>query len=296
VWDGQWFKRAFFDNGQALGAQANEEAKIDLIAQAWSVLSGVASPARQLQAMASVDAHLVDHELGLIRLLTPPFAHADPSPGYIQAYPPGVRENGGQYAHAGVWAVMAAARLAGQAPASEAGTELWQNRAFHYFTCLSPAHRASHPTWRLSYGLEPYVMAGDVYSEAPWAGRGGWSWYTGSAAWMHRAAIESIFGLSLHGVVQGPKQLSLSPCLPTHWPRAEMVLQREGKRMRFILIRATPAHALAMALAPTGEGSGAPMAKAETLSGARLLRPAQVIDWGQLPAESCFVVPLLQAP
>jgi len=287
VWDGQWFTRAFFDNGQALGSAQQNECRIDLIAQAWSVLSGVASLSRQTQAMASVDAHLVDHEHGLIRLLTPPFAHADPSPGYIQAYPPGVRENGGQYAHAGVWAVMAAARLAHQSDTPE----LWQNRAYHYFTCLSPAHRASHPRWRESYGLEPYVMAGDVYSEAPWAGRGGWSWYTGSAAWMHRAAIESIFGLSLGGVVQGPKHLSLNPCLPTHWPRAEMVLQREGRRMRFILIRATPAHALATALQPAG-----PMATAETLSGARLLRPAQVIDWGLLPAESCFVVPLLQAP
>ena len=291
VWDGQWFTRAYFDNGQPLGSDSQSEGRIDLIAQAWSVLSGVASLSRQTQAMASVDARLVDHDLGLIRLLNPPFAHADPSPGYIQAYPPGVRENGGQYAHAGVWAVMAVARLAGK---SEEPT-LWQNRAYHYFTCLSPAHRASHPTWSQSYGLEPYVMAGDVYSEAPWQGRGGWSWYTGSAAWMHRAAIESLFGLSLSGVVKGPRHLSLSPCLPTHWPRAELLLKREGRHMRFILIRATPAEALTMAMHPAAESS-ASTTTAETLKGARLLRPGQVIDWGLLPPDSCFVVPLLAAP
>ncbi|MDP1789077.1 MAG: carbohydrate-binding protein, partial [Methylibium sp.] len=180
AWDGRWFKRAFFDDGQPLGSSDNTEARIDLIAQAWAVLSGAATPDTQHQAMAAAEAHLVDADAGLIRLLDPPLAQSRPSAGYIQAYPPGVRENGGQYSHAGIWALMAQARLG-----PERG-----DLAYRYFRYLSPAHRAIHPTRGAAYGIEPYVMAADVYSQAPYVGRGGWSWYTGAAAWMHRAAIE----------------------------------------------------------------------------------------------------------
>ena len=166
---------------------------------------------RQAQALAAVQAHLVDTEGGLTRLLHPPLALAEPSAGYIQAYPPGVRENGGQYAHAAVWALMAQASqaktLADPGPALDLA---WQT-----FVQLSPAHRAAHPTQGPVYGLEPYVMAGDIYTAAPWVGRGGWSWYTGAAAWLHRAALESILGLQLDALM-----LRVTPGLPSHWPQA----------------------------------------------------------------------------
>ncbi|MCM2341396.1 glucoamylase family protein, partial [Rhodoferax sp.] len=269
AWDGQWFKRAFFDNGQALGAKDNPEARIDLIAQAWSVLSHAAPLDRQQMAMAAVQAHLVDANAGLIKLLDPPLVNAVPSAGYIQAYPPGVRENGGQYSHAGVWALMAQAQLAAQDPDSSQAGDL----AYRYFTYLSPAHRASHPARGPAYGLEPYVMAGDVYSQAPYVGRGGWSWYTGAAAWLHRAAIESLFGLS-----QRAQTLSFTPCLPSHWPKAELTLVRGQRSMRFILVRASAADALQAAAVP----------------GAQLLQAGEALHWLELTGSSCFVIPLQQ--
>jgi cyclic beta-1,2-glucan synthetase len=262
-WDGGWYRRAFFDDGQPLGANTNAEARIDLIAQSWAVLSHAARPERQRTALAAMDKLLVDREAGLIRLLDPPLQHAVPSAGYIQAYPPGVRENGGQYTHAGVWALMA------QAQAGDA------ERAWRYFTCLSPAHRAAHPTQGPAYGIEPYVVAGDVYSQPPYVGRGGWSWYTGAAAWLHRAAIESIFGLQ-----QGAEDLSFQPCLPPHWPQAELTLVRDGRTMHFLLVRADDASALAAAAA------------ANLPTAAQVLRPGQLLRWTSLGAVSGFVVPL----
>ena len=271
AWDGQWFKRAFFDDGQALGSQANAECRIDLIAQAWSVLSGVGEPDLQRRALAAVQAQLVDSEAGLIRLLAPPFAHAVPSPGYIQAYPPGVRENGGQYTHAGVWALMAQAEYDRHSPIPGASGDL----VYSYFTYLSPAHRASHPARGPVYRLEPYVVAGDVYSQPPYVGRGGWSWYTGSAAWLHRAAIESICGLHLEA-----QTLHFEPCLPAHWPRVELTLRRDGRSMRFILIRALRSEAL----------------DAAEIQGAQLLLPGQPLAWPDLAPDACFVIPLLRDP
>ncbi|RZL07424.1 MAG: carbohydrate-binding protein, partial [Rubrivivax sp.] len=228
AWDGEWYQRAFFDDGSPLGSHTQPEARIDLIAQAWSVLSGQAPAERQRQAMEAVEACLVDTDAGLLQLLTPPLAHALPSAGYIQAYPPGVRENGGQYSHAGVWALMAAARLASASPANREA----QDTPYRYFTYLSPAHRAAHPQRGAVYGVEPYVMAADVYSQPPYVGRGGWSWYTGAAGWLHRAALESILGLRLES-----HALWFEPCLPSHWPEAGIDLQREGRSMRFDLIR-----------------------------------------------------------
>ena len=268
AWDGQWFKRAFFDDGQALGSQANAEARIDLIAQAWAVLSNATPAGLQHKALAAVDAHLVDHEAGLIRLLDPPLVHASPSAGYIQAYPPGVRENGGQYSHAGVWALMAQAEAARRFP----DARFHSDRVYRYFTYLSPAHRARHPTHGAAYGLEPYVMAGDVYSQPPYVGRGGWSWYTGAAAWLHRAGIESIFGLR-----QDAHELTFTPCLPSHWPQAELTLVRAGRSMRFILIRSDASAALA----------------ATSRWNAQLLRPGQPLNWTGLALDhTCFVIPL----
>jgi cyclic beta-1,2-glucan synthetase len=273
AWDGQWFKRAFFDDGQALGSQANAEARIDLIAQAWAVLSKAAAPDLQRKAMAAAQAHLVDPDAGLIRLLDPPLAHAQPSAGYIQAYPPGVRENGGQYSHAGIWALMAQAELAQTEPdAAQAG-----DLVYRYFTYLCPAHRARHPTHGAVYGIEPYAVAGDVYTQPPYVGRGGWSWYTGAAAWLHRAAIESIFGLQ-----QTADKLCFTPCLPSHWPQAELTLRREGRTLRFILVRAAPRAALAVA------------AQSAAVPDVQLLRPGQWLHWpGLTTAHACFVIPLL---
>lgn len=267
AWDGQWFKRAFFDNGQPLGSHTNMEARIDLIAQTWAVLSGAATPPRQDAAMDAVESHLVDHAAGLIHLLDPPLAHAEPSAGYIQAYPPGVRENGGQYSHAGVWALMAQAAQARKRPAPSTEDDL----AYRYFTYLSPAHRARHTTHGAAYLLEPYAMAGDVYTQPPYVGRGGWSWYTGAAAWLHRAAIGSIFGLQ-----QGAQTLCFTPCLPSHWARAELTLRRDGRSMRFILLR----------------GSAESAVEAAAEMDAHLLRAGESLDWRVLGPSSCFVIPV----
>ena len=210
-WDGAWFRRAFFDNGAPLGSDANEECRIDLIAQAWAVLSNASTPAFTRSAMLAMGNQLIDEQAGLLRLLDPPFAHSANNPGYIQAYPPGVRENGGQYSHAGVWAMMAQA-LSGDSEGA------WRS-----FEALSPAHRSTHPGRASVYEIEPYVMAGDVYSAPPYVGRGGWSWYTGSAGWMHRAALETLLGLAVQ-----PGRLSLSPRLPAHWPAVQIRLKLQG--------------------------------------------------------------------
>jgi cyclic beta-1,2-glucan synthetase len=273
AWDGRWFKRAFFDDGQALGSHDNAEARIDLIAQAWSVISGAAPVDMQRTALAAVEEILVDHEAGLIRLLDPPLAKAVPSAGYIQAYPPGVRENGGQYSHGAVWALMAQAALARGSAAGAAASDT----PYRYFTYLSPAHRALHPTHGAAYGIEPYVMAGDVYTQPPYVGRGGWSWYTGAAAWMHRAAVESIFGLRL-----GAQELSFQPCLPASWQQAEITLRRDGRSMRFILIRAASRAAL--------QATAAVRANQD----AQLLRPGQPLNWPALAPDTCFVIPLME--
>jgi cyclic beta-1,2-glucan synthetase len=270
AWDGHWFKRAFFDDGTPLGSQVNAEARIDLIAQAWSVLSGVAPADLRQQALSAMDENLVDHTNGLIRLLDPPFAQAVPSAGYIQAYPPGVRENGGQYSHAGVWALMAQARERALAPVDSRE----RDTPYRYFKYLSPAHRAANPEQGLLYGIEPYVMAGDVYSHAPYVGRGGWSWYTGAAAWMHRAAVEAIFGLTL-----GARELRFNPCMPLDWYHAGLTLVRDGRTMRFILIREAAPSAVEAA-----QGFVADVT---------LLLPGEPLSWTGLPESSCFVVPLL---
>ena len=267
AWDGEWYTRAFFDNGEPLGSRVNAEARIDLIAQAWSVLSDAGSGARQRIAMASMDSLLVDPALGLVKLLDPPLARAVPSAGYIQAYPPGVRENGGQYNHGAVWALMAQAELSRRIERPAVENDL----AYRYFTYLSPAHRASHPVHGAAYAIEPYVMAGDVYTQPPYAGRGGWSWYTGSAAWMHRAAVESIFGLQMRA-----GQLTLHPCFPSHWPRAELRLRRGARTLRLVLVR----------------GATEAAHEAAELGSVPLLAPGHSVSWDGLATESCFVVPL----
>jgi cyclic beta-1,2-glucan synthetase len=205
AWDGEWYLRATFDDGSPLGSKANTEARIDSLPQSWAWLSGGGDRDRAAQALESAWRRLVREEEGLVLLFEPPFDQAEPSPGYIKGYPPGVRENGGQYTHAAVWLAMAMAR-------SGDGS-----RAAKILRLLNPIERArDHETaWR--YGIEPYVAAADVYGLPGWIGHGGWSWYTGSGAWMYRAWVEEILGLNVRG-----ETLRLDPTLPGWWDGFQM--------------------------------------------------------------------------
>jgi cellobiose phosphorylase len=214
AWDGEWYRRAYFDDGTPLGSSENSECRIDSIAQSWSVLSGAAPPERARQAMASLDAHLVKREAGLVQLLDPPFDHMQPSPGYIQGYVPGVRENGGQYTHAAIWAAMAFAELGDAA------------KAWELFELINPVRHGDAEALA-TYRVEPYVVAADVYGVAPHVGRGGWTWYTGSAGWMYRLVTESLLGLH---VEEG--ELRLAPRLRPGWSGYEMELRHGGARYR----------------------------------------------------------------
>ncbi|HEX7088941.1 MAG TPA: hypothetical protein VF192_02325, partial [Longimicrobiales bacterium] len=201
-WDGEWYRRAFYDDGTPLGSAASDECRIDAIAQAWAVLSGVAAPARARQALDAADRHLVSEDEGMIRLLTPPFDRTPKDPGYIKGYVPGVRENGGQYTHGALWVVAAFAAL-GRA-----------DRAARLLEMLSPVSHARTPEQVERYKVEPYVVAADVYAAEPHVGRGGWTWYTGSAGWLFRVGLESVLGLR---VVRG-REAVLRPCIPADWP------------------------------------------------------------------------------
>lgn len=215
AWDGNWYCRAFDDEGRPWGSHASEECRIDSLAQSWAVMAGVAAPARATRAMQAVEAQLIDRDKRLVRLLTPPFARTLRDPGYIKAYPPGVRENGGQYTHAAVWVGWAYADL-GDADA-----------ALRVFDLLNPIHHARTPEAAERYRVEPYVLAADVYDGDPYAGRGGWTWYTGSAAWLWRFAIERVIGLRLD---EG--RLRIEPCLPTSWPSVRVRLRTPGGTLR----------------------------------------------------------------
>ncbi|OGR24718.1 MAG: cyclic beta 1-2 glucan synthetase, partial [Desulfobacterales bacterium RIFOXYA12_FULL_46_15] len=199
-WDGGWYRRAYFDDGTPLGSSINPECRIDSISQSWSVLSGAGSRERSHQAMEALDEHLVSREHGLVRLLDPPFDKSTLNPGYIKGYVPGVRENGGQYTHAAIWASMAFARLGDR------------RRAWELFTLINPINHARSAAEVHVYKVEPYVVAADVYAAPPHMGRGGWTWYTGSAAWMYRLIIESLLGLTLE-----KDKLRLTPCIPPDW-------------------------------------------------------------------------------
>ncbi|MEO5813315.1 MAG: glucoamylase family protein, partial [Rhodanobacter sp.] len=204
-WDGAWYRRAYFDDGTPLGSHTNLECRIDSIAQSWSVLSAAAPPARQRQAMASLDAHLVRRDAGLVQLLDPPFDKSPLDPGYIKGYVPGVRENGGQYTHAAIWATMAFATLGDS------------SRAWELLRMINPVNHGSDPERMDIYKVEPYVVSADVYAVAPHVGRGGWSWYTGSAGWMYRLMVESLLGLHLEAA-----RLRFAPVLPTEWEGFEL--------------------------------------------------------------------------
>ena len=201
AWDGNWYRRAWYDNGVMLGSAQNEECRIDSISQSWSVLSGAGDRERSRQAMSALDSHLVRRDARLIQLLDPPFDKTPEDPGYIRGYVPGVRENGGQYTHAAIWTIMAFAELGDH------------ERAWELLRLINPIHHANSAERLAVYKIEPYVVAADVYGVAPHTGRGGWSWYTGSAGWMYRLMIESLLGLKREG--QG---LRIKPCIPADWP------------------------------------------------------------------------------
>ena len=200
AWDGEWYRRAYFDNGEPLGSHLNQECQIDSLPQSWSVISGAGDPDRSRLAMESLDRRLVRRDAGLIQLFDPPFDKSPLNPGYIKAYIPGVRENGGQYTHAAIWSAMAFAALGDN------------ERAWELLTLLNPVHHGGTPEQIATYKVEPYVVAADVYAVAPHTGRGGWSWYTGSASWMYRLLIETLLGVNLEG-----NQLRLDPRLPDAW-------------------------------------------------------------------------------
>ncbi len=199
-WDGEWYRRAYFDDGTPLGSASNAECQIDAIAQSWAVLSGAGDPWRSRTAMAAVDRRLVRRDHALIQLLDPPFDKSALNPGYIKGYVPGVRENGGQYTHAAIWTVMAFAALGDS------------RRAWELFDLINPVNHASSAAAIATYKVEPYVVAADVYAVAPHTGRGGWTWYTGSAGWMYRLILESLLGLKLE-----VDKLRFAPCLPADW-------------------------------------------------------------------------------
>jgi cellobiose phosphorylase len=200
AWDGQWYRRAYFDNGEPLGSSTNPECQIDSLPQSWSVISRASDPQRARQALQAVDERLVRRDVGLIRLFDPPFDHSSLNPGYIKGYIPGVRENGGQYTHGAIWTTMAFALMGDT------------DRAWDLFALLNPVHHSATPGQIAAYKVEPYVVAGDVYAVAPHIGRGGWTWYTGSAGWMYRLLLETLLGVNLEG-----DQLRLTPKLPATW-------------------------------------------------------------------------------
>lgn len=204
-WDGDWYRRAYFDDGTPLGTASAEECRIDSIAQSWSVLSGAGDPERANRALDALDRYLVKPDAGLIELLEPPFDKSSLDPGYIRGYVPGVRENGGQYTHAAVWAVMAFA---------DAGRI---ERAWELFDLINPARHGDSAQGIATWMVEPYVAAADVLAVAPHVGRGGWTWYTGSAGWMYRLIVESLLGLHREG-----DTLRLQPRLPAKWPSVSM--------------------------------------------------------------------------
>ncbi|MEO6264525.1 MAG: hypothetical protein ABIO58_06160 [Luteimonas sp.] len=224
-WDGAWYRRGYYDDGAPLGSASSSECRIDTIAQSWSAIAGASDPAHVAQAMRSVETHLIRHDDKLALLFTPPFdkpafngTSFDKSkhdPGYIAGYPPGVRENGGQYTHGAIWSVFAFAQL-GQG-----------ERAAELFSILNPIRHADTAERIARYRVEPYVACADVYSVAPHVGRGGWTWYTGAAGWLYRAGLEAILGFRVQG-----DTLLLEPCIPASWPGFDIVYRHRSAEYR----------------------------------------------------------------
>ncbi|RUT80373.1 protein ndvB, partial [Mesorhizobium sp. M7A.T.Ca.US.000.02.1.1] len=234
AWDGEWYRRGSFDDGTPLGSRNSQECKIDSIAQSWSVLSGEGDPARSTTAMEQATKLLVDDKLKIVKLFTPPFSKTEKDPGYIKSYPPGVRENGGQYTHAATWFVIALAEM-GQV-----------DEAYRCFSMLNPVNHATDEATAEHYRVEPYVVAADIYAGDDNAGsgkggRGGWTWYTGSAGWLYRAAVEGILGIERRG-----KRVQFKPKLPSHWDGYSANLKMLGAELKVRVIRDNRAKAVSL--------------------------------------------------
>jgi cyclic beta-1,2-glucan synthetase len=217
-WDGEWYRRAFFDDGTPLGSRLNDECRIDSIAQSWSVISGAGDPDRQRRAMRSFETQLVRKNDAIILLLTPPFDRSPLDPGYIKGYLPGIRENGAQYTHAAIWAVIAYAMLGDG------------DKALELFDIINPITHSRNERDVDRYKVEPYVLAADVYSQSPHVGRGGWTWYTGSSSWMYQAGLEWILGFRLRGA-----RLVIDPCIPHAWPGFSMAYRYRTTRYEIVV-------------------------------------------------------------
>jgi cyclic beta-1,2-glucan synthetase len=231
AWDGDWYRRGFYDDGTPLGSAQNDECRIDAIAQSWGVISGAANPARAAKAMEALEQHLLERDPPLALLFTPPFERSLQEPGYVKAYPRGIRENGGQYTHAAVWTVIALA-LQGKA-----------ERAMEVFAMLNPLRRATTRADAQRYKVEPYAVAADVYGEAPHEGRGGWTWYTGSAGWLYRAALEWILGFRLR-----ENHATLTPCVPADWPGFTIRYLHKGTPYAISVDRQIPGRVMQMTI------------------------------------------------
>lgn len=218
AWDGGWYRRAYFDDGTPLGSATNAECRIDSVAQSWAVLSGTGDPERAARAMAAVDEHLVRRDAGLVLLFAPPFDQTPLDPGYVKGYPPGIRENGGQYTHAAAWSVIAFAMLGDG------------DRAGELFSLVNPINHATSRVAMHRYKVEPYVACADVYGQPPHIGRGGWTWYTGSAGWLYRAGLEAILGFRVRGTT-----LLLDPCIPHAWSGFEVVYRYKSARYEIVV-------------------------------------------------------------
>jgi cyclic beta-1,2-glucan synthetase len=211
AWDNDWYLRAYYDDGTPLGSHRNEECQIDSLPQSWSILTQDELDDRQKQAIQSVEKHLVREEGQLIRLFTPPFDKTPNDPGYIKGYPPGIRENGGQYTHAAIWVVWALTKLG------------MGNAAFKQFKMLNPILHSLDIDSANRYMVEPYVVAADIYSTPPFTGHGGWTWYTGSSGWLYRLGTEAILGFQLEG-----DHFTINPCIPDSWDGYKLSFQQNG--------------------------------------------------------------------
>jgi cyclic beta-1,2-glucan synthetase len=241
-WDGANYRRGYYDDGSPLGSVESDECQIDSIAQSWAVLSGQAPSERAGAAMERVLEKLVDPDARLVRLFTPPFENTPREPGYIKGYPPGVRENGGQYTHAATWVVYALARL-GRA-----------DDAYRLFSMLNPITHSTDPDAAERYRVEPYVVAADVYSVGDKRGRGGWTWYTGSSGWMYRTAVEAILGITRRG-----DRLRVTPALPSDWPGYEARLRLDGGEFHIVVGRADAGYVVTINGSPLDDPDGFPI-------------------------------------
>jgi cyclic beta-1,2-glucan synthetase len=220
AWDGDWYLRGYYDDGTPLGSAQSEECRIDAVAQSWAVLSGAPAMHRRAErAIDAVRALLIRRQAGIILLLAPPFDVSSQDPGYIKGYLPGIRENGGQYTHAAIWTAVAVARLG------------YGDEAVELFHMLNPVNHSRSPHEVERYKVEPYVVAADVYAHPQHLGRGGWTWYTGSAAWLYRLGVEAILGVTRRG-----NALAFDPCIPTAWPGFTLSLRRGGARYEVTVV------------------------------------------------------------